>query len=213
MVLTDKIVDIHRMSRRAYGPPRVHAELVLGEGVRCGRKRVERLMRQARIVGIHRRRGRGCTRRDPGAAPSQDLVGRHFAADEPDRLWVMDVTEHPTDEGKVYLATVLDAFSRRVVGWWTADHIRSELVVDAVQMAIWRRRPPAGKTVAHSDHGCQGGFNRPSQHLDDGGAGWQRCGNDSVRCSCIAARSHRLALPQSRGVKTASGSGRRSGAG
>lgn len=154
-VLTDKIVDIHRMSRRSYGSPRVHAELVLGEGVRCGRKRVERLMRQAGIVGIHRRRGRGCTRRDPDAAPSEDLVGRQFAVDEPDRLWVMDVTEHPTDEGKVYLATVLDAFSRRVVGWSIADHIRSELVVDAVQMAIWRRNPPAGQTVAHSDHGSQ----------------------------------------------------------
>ena len=73
----------------------------------------------------------------------------------PDRLWVMDVTEHPTGDGKVYLAVVLDAFSRRVVGWSIADHIRSELVVDAVQMAIWRRRPPAGQTIAHSDHGTQ----------------------------------------------------------
>jgi len=154
-VLTDKIADIHRMSRRSYGSPRVHAELVLGDGTRCGRKRVERLMRQAGVVGIHRRRGRGCTVRDPGAAPSEDLVGRQFTVDAPDRLWVMDVTEHPTDEGKVYLATVLDAFSRRVVGWSIADHIRSELVVDAVQMAIWRRRPPAGQTVALSDHGSQ----------------------------------------------------------
>jgi putative transposase len=122
--------------------------------VRCSRKRVERLMRQAGIVGIHRRRRRrGCTVRDPDALPSDDLVKRQFAVDAPDRLRVMDVTEHPTDEGKVYLATVLDAFSRRVVGWSIADHIRSELVVDAVQMAIWRRRPPAGQTSAHSDHG------------------------------------------------------------
>ena len=154
-VLTNAIVDIHTVSRRSYGSPRVHAELRLGEGIRCGRKRVERLMRQAGIAGIHRRKGRGCTRRDPDAAPSEDLVKRQFAVDGPDRLWVMDVTEHPTDEGKVYLATVLDAFSRRVVGWSIADHIRSELVVDAVQMAIWRRRPPAGQTIAHSDHGSQ----------------------------------------------------------
>jgi putative transposase len=112
-------------------------------------------MAQAGIVGIHRRKGKGCTRRDPGATPSDDLVKRNFNPSEADRLWVMDVTEHPTGEGKVYLAVVLDAWSRRVVGWSIADHIRSELVVDAVQMALWRRRPPAGRTVAHSDHGSQ----------------------------------------------------------
>jgi putative transposase len=154
-VLTNTIVDIHRMSRRSYGSPRVHAELRLGLGTRCSRKRVERLMRQAGVAGIHRRRRRGCTRRDLAAVPSDDLVNRAFDPGEPDRLWVMDVTEHATDEGKVYLAVVLDAFSRRVVGWSIADHIRSELVVDAVQMAIWRRRPPEGQTVAHSDHGSQ----------------------------------------------------------
>lgn len=152
-VLTNTIVDIHQMSRRSYGSPRVHAELVLGEGIRCSRKRVERLMRQAGVAGIHRRKRRGCTRSDPDAQPSDDLVNRQFAVTEPDRLWVMDVTEHPTDQGKIYLATVLDAFSRRVVGWSIADHIRSELVVDAVQMAIWRRNPPPGQTIAHSDHG------------------------------------------------------------
>jgi len=153
--LTNHIFDIHRMARRSYGSPRVHDELVLGEGVRCGRKRVERLMRQARIVGLHRRKGHGCTRRDPDAVASDDLVNRRFSVDGPDKLWVMDVTEHPTGEGKTYLAVVLDAWSRRVIGWSIADHVRSELVVDAVQMAIWRRRPPAGQTIAHSDHGSQ----------------------------------------------------------
>jgi len=153
--LTNTIVDIHRMSRRSYGSPRVHAELRLGEDIRCSRKRVERLMRDAGIQGIFRRKGRGCTRRDPAAELNEDLVGRQFDPLEPDRLWVMDVTEHPTGEGKVYLAVVLDAFSRRVVGWSIADHIRSELVVDAVQMALWRRQPPAGQTIAHSDHGSQ----------------------------------------------------------
>ena len=154
-VLSNTIVDIHRMSRRSYGSPRVHAELRLGQNTRCSRKRVERLMREAGIAGIYRRKGRGCTRRDPSADPSEDLVRREFDPEGPDRLWVMDVTEHPTPEGKLYLAVVLDAWSRRVVGWSIVDHIRSELVVDALQMAIWRRRPPQNTTVAHSDHGSQ----------------------------------------------------------
>ena len=151
--LTNTIVDIHRMSRHSYGSPRVHAELRLGEGIRCSKKRVERLMAQAGVSGIYRRRRRGCTRRDMAAEPSDDLVKRQFDPAAPDELWVMDVTEHPTDEGKVYLAVVLDAFSRIVVGWSIADHIRSELVVDALQMAIWRRQPAPGTTIAHSDHG------------------------------------------------------------
>jgi len=151
--LTDTIIDIWRMSRGSYGSPRVHAELRLGEGIRCSKKRVERLMTQAKVSGIHRRRRRGCTRRDPAAEPADDLVNRQFDPAAPDELWVMDVTEHPTPEGKVYLAVVLDAFSRIVVGWSIADHIRSELVVDALQMAIWRRRPAPGATIAHSDHG------------------------------------------------------------
>lgn len=151
--LTNTIVDIHRMSRRSYGSPRVHAELRLGQNTCCSRKRVERLMKEAGISGIYRRRGRGCTRRDPAAEPADDLVNREFDPAVPDRLWVMDVTEHPTEEGKLYLAVVIDAFSRRVVGWSIAGHIRSELVVDALQMAIWRRRPPEGTTIAHSDHG------------------------------------------------------------
>jgi len=129
--LSDIIVDIWTMSRRSYGSPRVHAELRLGQDVHCSRKRVERLMRQAGIAGIHRRRRGGCTRRDLDAQPSEDLVKRAFDPIEPDRLWVMDVTEHPTGDGKAYLAVVLDA----------------------LQMAIWRRRPPAGQTIAHSDHG------------------------------------------------------------
>jgi len=152
--LLERIIEIHRLSRRSYGSPRVHAELVLGEGRRHGRKRVERLMRVNGIVGIHKRR-RGCTRRDPDAVSSDDLVNRQFSVDGPDRLWVADITEHPTATGKVYIAVVLDAWSRRVIGWSIADHIRAELVVDALQMAIWRRRPPAGQVVHHSDHGSQ----------------------------------------------------------
>lgn len=114
----------------------MHAELRLGDSeVRCGRKRVERLMRQAGIVGLHKPRRGGCTRRDPANMASEDLVNRDFHPQGLDRLWVMDVTEHPTREGKLYLAVVLDAWSRRVVGWSIADHVRAELVVDAIQMA------------------------------------------------------------------------------
>ena len=112
--LSNTIVDIWTMSRRSYGSPRVHASR-LGQGVRCSKKRVERLMAQAGIAGIHRRRRGGCTKRDRGAEPSDDLVKRAFDPEAPDHLWVMDVTEHPIGDGKAYLATILNAFSRRVV--------------------------------------------------------------------------------------------------
>ena len=153
--LTEQIREIHTQSRGTYGSPRVHAELVLGEGIQVGKKRVERLMRQAGLEGIYRRKKHFTTRRDPRAALSDDLVNRQFTVDRPDALWVGDVTEHPTAEGKVYLATVIDAFSRRVVGWSIADHLRAELVVDALQMAIWRRDRREAGTVMHTDHGSQ----------------------------------------------------------
>lgn len=153
--LTEQIREIHTQSRGTYGSPRVHAELVLGEGIHVGQKRVERLMRQAGLEGIYRRKKHFTTRRDPKAALSDDLVNRQFTVDRPDVLWVGDVTEHPTAEGKVYLATVIDAFSRRVVGWSIADHLRAELVVDALQMAIWRRNGREAGTVMHTDHGSQ----------------------------------------------------------
>jgi len=153
--LTASIIEIHRSSRGTYGAPRVHAELRLGLGVRIGRKRVARLMRAAGLCGVYRRRLRGCTVRDPGADPHPDLVRRTFTVDAPNRLWCMDVTQHRTAQGWVYCAVVLDAFSRRVVGWSIADHLRAELVCDALGMARWRRRPEAGRTVAHSDHGSQ----------------------------------------------------------
>ena len=153
--LTATIREIHRQSRGTYGSPRVHAELRLGLGIRVGRKRVERLMAAAGIEGVTRRRRRGCTRRDLDATPSDDLVVRQFRPTEPDRLWVADITEHPTDDGKVYAAVVIDAYSRLVVGWSIADHLRAELVVDALDMARWRRRPSPGATIHHSDHGTQ----------------------------------------------------------
>lgn len=153
--LTAAITAIHQASRGSYGSPRVHAELRLGQNIRCGRKRVERLMRRAGLAGIYRRRRKGCTVRDPAASPHPDLVNRQFTADRPDRLWVTDITQHRTGQGWLYCAVVLDVYSRRVVGWSIADHLRTELVIDALDMARWRRKPPAGGTVLHSDHGCQ----------------------------------------------------------
>ena len=150
--LTVQIREIHADSRATYGVPRVHAELRLGCGVRCGRKRIARLMRIAGLRGIYvRRRRRGC----PAPPVHDDLVRRRFVADAPDRLWLTDITEHPTREGKVYLAAVLDVYGRRVVGWSIADHLRAELVTDALEMARWRRRPAPGQTVLHSDRGSQ----------------------------------------------------------
>jgi putative transposase len=152
--LTAQILKVHQRSRGTYGAPRVHAELQLDHGVHVGRKRVARLMRTAGLVGCHRRRRRGLTRRDPQAAPAPDLVQRTFTATTPDRLWTADITYIPTWSGWLYLAVVLDVFSRRVVGWAMADHLRTELVIDALDMAIWNRRPQPG-LVHHSDQGCQ----------------------------------------------------------
>jgi putative transposase len=149
------IRQIHRQSRGTYGAPRVHAELRLGLGIHIGRKRVERLMRAEGLQGVTRRRRRGLTRRDPAAVPNDDLVARQFSPDGPNQLWVADITEHPTDEGRVYCAVVIDAWNRQVVGHSIADHLRAELVVDALDMACWRNRPERGQTVHHSDHGTQ----------------------------------------------------------
>jgi len=158
-LLLKHIKEIHAESRGTYGWPRVHAELTLGLGLSVNRKRVARLMRQAGIQGLYRRRRRGCTVRDPAAEPAADLVNRQFTVDGPNRLWITDITEHPTEEGKVYCAAVMDAYSRLVIGWSIAEHMRTELVTDALGMAILRRQssrnPESSPTVLHSDHGAQ----------------------------------------------------------
>ena len=158
-LLLKLIEQVHQHSHGSYGSPRVHAELTLGLGQSVNIKRVARLMRQAGIQGLYRRRYRGCTVRDPAAESSADLVERNFRVTEPNRLWVADITEHPTEEGKVYCAAVLDAFSRRIVGWSIAEHMRTELVTDALGMAILRRYPAEqdlqNPTILHSDHGSQ----------------------------------------------------------
>ena len=149
--LTKMIREIHAESRGTYGWPRVHAELTLGLGERVNRKRVARLMRQAGLQGVYRRRQR---RGPTNQATEQDLVNRQFTVTGPDRLWLTDITEHPTGEGKVYCAAVLDAYSRRILGWSIDHHQQTNLVTDALGMAILRRRPDS-TTILHSDHGTQ----------------------------------------------------------
>lgn len=151
--LLKRVRTIHASSRETYGAPRVHAALRAG-GEKHGRKRIARLMRVAGLVGASRRRsGVTTTRRDREARPAPDLVDRKFAAGGPNRLWVADITFVPTASGFLYLAVVLDAWSRKIVGWAMANHIRAELVVDALEMAIGQRRP--GAVIHHSDQGSQ----------------------------------------------------------
>ncbi|MFC4950502.1 IS3 family transposase [Pseudonocardia sp. GCM10023141] len=154
-LLLKHIEKVHRESRGTYGWPRVHAELTLGLGIVVNRKRVARLMREAGIQGLYRRRRRGCTVRDPLAEPYADLVDRDFVVDGPDELWCTDITEHSTLEGKVYCAAVLDAYSRRVVGWSIDNNMRTALVVDALGIAISRRSPEPYSAILHSGHGSQ----------------------------------------------------------
>ena len=151
--LLERIQAIHQKSRGTYGVPRVHAELK-AEGTHVGRKRVARLMRQAGLAGASRRKGCWTTIRDRDARPAPDLVQRQFAAEGPDRLWVADATYIPTWAGFLYLAVVLDAFSRRIVGWAMAHHLRTELMLEALNMAVGRRRPTT-EVIHHSDQGCQ----------------------------------------------------------
>jgi putative transposase len=152
--LIERIKTVHAENRGVYGSRRVTAELRLGEGVVVSRKRVQRLMRAARLSGlVARKRGR-TTIRVPGVRVADDLVERRFRPAAPDVLWVADITYLRTWEGWVYLAAIQDAYSRRIVGWSMADHMRAELVVDALEMALHRRRPGPG-LVHHSDQGSQ----------------------------------------------------------
>jgi putative transposase len=151
--LTARITAVHKESRGTYGSPRVHADLI-ESGEHVSRKRVARLMRAAGIAGVHRRRFVVTTVRDPDAVPAPDLVKRDFHADGPDLLWVADITALPTWDGFLYLAIVLDAWSRRVVGWSMDRSATADLVTRALDMALGQRRPAEG-IVHHSDHGTQ----------------------------------------------------------
>jgi putative transposase len=150
--LTRKIRTIHAASRGTYGAPRIHAELK-AEGMAVGRKRVARLMRAAALAGVSRRRGITTTRRDPQHHPASDLVRRNFVAAGPNELWVADITFVPTMAGFLFLAVVLDAWSRRIVGWAFSADLKTRLVLDAFDMALATRKP--GSVIHHSDRGSQ----------------------------------------------------------
>lgn len=151
--LTAKIAAIHRRSRDTYGAPNIHAELADEHGIRVGRKRVARLMRESGLRGATLRKYVVTTLSDPQAKRREDLVERRFFADAPDRLWVADITYIPTWSGWLYLAMVLDVYSRKIVGWAMDTHMRTELILDALQMAVTQRQPRG--VIHHSDHGSQ----------------------------------------------------------
>ena len=147
--LTARIKAIHSAPKETYGAPRIHTE----EGVRVARKRVERLMKAASIAGVSRRRGVRTAFRDNRVRPADDLVDRNFYADAPDTLWVADITHVPTWAGFLYLAVVLDAFSRRIVGWAMGHDLKTQLMLDALNIALVQRRPVS--VIHHSDQGSQ----------------------------------------------------------
>lgn len=153
--LSDRIARIHDQVFGIYGAPRIHAELALAHGIRVGRKRVARLMRERGLFGAAGRRGGPRTTiREPARASAPDLVDRSFARSAPDRLWVCDIKYVGTGQGFLFLAAVQDVFSRRIVGWSMRDDLRAELVLDALGMAVAQRRAQPG-CIAHSDHGSQ----------------------------------------------------------
>ena len=150
--LTRLIQVAHEESKGTYGVPRIQPELA-AQDERVGHRRVARLMRAAGLVGVTRRKHCRTTKRDRTMRPAPDLVKREFRAPGPDRLWVADITYVPTWEGFLFLAVVVDAWSRRVIGWSMASHLRTELVLAALDMALARRRPAS--VIHHSDQGCQ----------------------------------------------------------
>ena len=151
--LTDVIREVHAAAYGSYGARRVHAELVLGRGIRVGHNAVAMLMRRAGIAG---RTGAPKRRGMPGQASADDLVDRRFRREGPNQLWLTDITEHPTREGKVYCAVVLDAYSRRVIGWSISHNPTAALTTNALGMAIEQREAQRGSTVIHAPLENQG---------------------------------------------------------
>jgi putative transposase len=150
--LLEQIRQFHQASRGTYGAPRIHRDL-RAAGVRVGRKRVARLLKQAGLRGVSRRKWPRTTIRDVQARPAPDLVQRQFSSDGPNQLWVADITYIPTGAGTLYLAVVIDVWSRRVIGWAMEPHLQTSLVLAALDMAIDQRRPQ--EVIHHSDQGCQ----------------------------------------------------------
>jgi putative transposase len=168
--LLAEISEIHHRSGGTYGSPRVHAALHR-RAIRVSRKRVERLMRQAGLQGafLRKRWRTASTRQNPAATPAPDLVDRNFTAPAPNRLWVADATRIPAGEGAFWLAAVRDAFSNRIVGWRCSDRCDTDLVLGALEYAVWTRGIDDGHLVHHSDRGSTYTSFRFSQRLADHG--------------------------------------------
>ena len=203
--LGPQIARVHADNYGVYGARKVWLQLNR-EGVTVARCTVERLMKSQGLQGVRRGRRWRTTIGDPAVARPADLVERHFDPPAPDRLWVADFTYCPTWAGMIYVAFVIDAYSRRIIGWRTAAHMRTQLILDALEHALWTRRQagrpaPAG-LICHSDAGSQGGFNRSSQHLDLGGVDGQA---DSVDESAYWTGADEVP----RGAAASAGSGAR----
>ena len=195
--LSARIAAIHQRSRATYGAPRIHAELA-AEGLHVGCKRVARLMKAACLYGVSRRQWVTTTVRDRDARPAPDLVERNFVAAAPNRLWVADITYIPTWAGFLYLAVMLDAFSRRIVGWAMETHLRSELVLQALNLALWQRRPK--EVIHHSDQGSQytslafgQRCRKVEVRLGRTSSGLHR--ESTASCSCLGSRFPRRPYP------------------
>jgi putative transposase len=204
------IRTIHSESEGSYGWPRMHAEL-RHRGERISRKRVARLMRQAGLSGLLVRRRGKTTIRMPGVRPAPDLVGRDFRPAAVNALWAADLTEIATSEGKLYLAVVIDCYSRRCVGWAMAEHMRAELVVEALEIAVWQRKPAAG-LVHHSDQGSQYTALIFGQRCEQAGInrsmGSRGCALDNAVCEAFFASlkkelTRRRSWPTRRELQTA----------
>jgi putative transposase len=209
--LTEKIREVHADSNGTYGSRRIHADLRLAHDVRVGRKRVERLMAGAEISGMVTRLRRRTTISVPGVRVAEDLLDRDFTASEPNRRWVADITYLSTWEGWLYLAAVMDLFSRMIVGWAMAEHMRAELVVEALQMGLKRRRPERG-LIHHSDQGSQYVALAFGQQARDAGIAQSMgskgdCYDNAVAESFFATykkeRVHRQPWPTRRELRTA----------
>jgi putative transposase len=220
-VLAGQIRRVHAANYGVYGARKVWLALNR-EGVEVARCTVERLMREQNLRGVVRGKTRRTTIADQHAARPADLVQRRFHADRPNRLWVADFTYVPTWSGMVYVAFVIDVYSRRILGWRAATSMKTALVLDALEMAIWARSRHGATDLAglihHHDAGSQGGFNWSSQHLDHGGVRWvaleSRCrrrrperdgsglriGHCGRRCARRAARSRRVLCSGSSGA-------------
>jgi putative transposase len=190
------IARVHQDNYGVYGARKVWLALNR-EGVPVARCTVERLMRQLGLTGARRGKRRRTTVADPAAARPADLVGRRFSPPAPDRLWVADFTYVPTWSGMVYVAFVIDAYSRQILGWRAATTMRTTLVLDALEQALWARRRQGRGSLAglvhHHDAGSQGGFNRSSQHLESGGVDGQASGVDDGADGAVAAEVARCA--------------------